>query len=183
MKIKKQKGIAMVVFLMVLLILFILFGALTYRVQTSLFLVRNSYLEVQAEATANAAARHAIRVISNIPVNNTDNSIFPLNIEPPTNFSASEPFAVPSDTYDLAYYDPNSNNPSQSIQSVQISSFTQLREVPLGNGFSYRICVWQYTPPDSNQPDTIDQAGIIRVKIFVTYKGKLIKSYIFTVAS
>lgn len=160
MRIKKQKGIAMVVFLMVLLILFILFGALTYRVQTSLFLVRNSYLEVQAEATANAAARHAIRVISG-------NSNFSSNIDPPTNSSASEPFAVPSPTYDLA-----SNNPNQS---TTINSFTQLSEVPLGNSFSYRICVWQYNQQD--QPD------IIRVKIFVTYKGKLIKSYVFSVAS
>jgi len=157
MRIKKQKGIAMVVFLMVLLILFILFGALTYRVQTSLFLVRNGYLEVQAEATANGAAKHALRVIAN--------NIFSSNIDPPTNFSASEPFSVPSPTYDLA-----SNNPDQRIQ---INSFTQLSEVPLGNGFSYRICVWQYDP---NQP------GIIRVKIFVTYRGRLIKSYIFTAA-
>ncbi|MFN3477745.1 MAG: hypothetical protein ACK4ZM_00040 [bacterium] len=149
----KKKGIALVIFMIVMLILFLLFGALTYRVQTSMLISRNNYIETQAEATAQAAARHAISVISLIGFDNFPNTI----INPPFNLNtANEPTSVPATTYDLAR-DPAGNPPPNS--PINNTTLANLSSVQLTRDFSYRVCTWQYDPNNNRYS--------MRIKIFV----------------
>ncbi|MFN4246014.1 MAG: hypothetical protein ACK4F9_07745, partial [Brevinematia bacterium] len=136
-----KKGIALVIFMIVMLILFILFGALTYRVQTSMLISRNNYIETQAEAAAQAASRHALSVISLVGFDNFPSNII---IDPPSNLStANEPNSVPNRTYDLAR-DPNGNPPPNSL--INNARLTSLSLIQLTPDFSYRVCTWQYDP-------------------------------------
>ncbi|MCS6955566.1 MAG: hypothetical protein NZM44_04355 [Candidatus Calescibacterium sp.] len=159
-----KKGAALVIFIIVMSILFILFGALTYRIQTTMLISRNNYIETQAEATAQAATRHAISTISLVGLDNFPNTI----IDPPNNIRiANEPTSTPQQTYDLGVFPPQ--NSTTLLNNANINSLTNNQ---LNRDFSYRICVWQYDPTSNRNS--------IRIKIFTFYRNRLIKSYIFT---
>ncbi|MCS7165220.1 MAG: hypothetical protein RMJ51_02950 [Candidatus Calescibacterium sp.] len=159
-----KKGAALVIFMIVMTILFLLFGALTYRIQTTMLISRNNYIETQAEATAQAAAKHALSIISAVGLTN-----FTQRIDPPNDVRrANEPASTPQRTYDLGVLRPQDS--TTLLNNANINSLTNNQ---LNPDFSYRICVWQYDPsPDQSS---------IRIKIFVFYRNRLIKSYIFTI--
>lgn len=161
---KYNRGIALVLFIIVMAIILILFGGLTYRVQTTMLISRNNYIETQAEATAQAALRHALSNITRVGFDNFPNNI----INPPLDIrTANEPNSIPPLTYDLGLI-PLSNPP----QLINNATLANLQNNQLNNDFSYRICVWQYDPTNNRYS--------MRVKIFVFFRNRLIKSYIFS---
>lgn len=162
---RSLKGVALITYIIVMTIIFLLFGALTYRVQTTIFISRNNYIETQSEMTAQAAARHALSTISNVGFDNFSPTI----INPPSDMRiANEPNSVPPQTYDLGIFPPN--NSTTLLSNITLAN---LYNNQLDNNFSYRICVWQYDPTSNRYS--------MRVKIFVFYRNRLVKSYIFTI--
>lgn len=160
---RNGRGIAMIIFLFIILILFVLFGAITYRVFGPNTISRNIYVLTQAEFVANAAVRHALTIVSTVGIGN-----FP-NVQPPNDNIPNLPNSVPNTTYDLGATNiPNNVNDIQKVNS-NLANFNDNR---INNDFSYRICVWKY---DTNNPNTM------RIKIFVFYKNRLVKSFIFTI--
>ncbi len=162
---KYSKGIALIIFLFIILILFILFGALTYRINLSNSISRNNYVLTQAEFVANSAVRHALVIVNNVGMGNF------ANVAPPNNNNANLPSTVPNTTYDLGVQTIPNNINDILRNNANLNS---LQNNFINNNFSYRVCVWRY---DVNNPNTM------RIKIFVFFRNRLVKSYIFTIES
>ncbi|MEN3014513.1 MAG: hypothetical protein ABDH21_00395 [bacterium] len=130
-----------------------------------MLITKNNFLEVQAECIAQAAARHALCSISSVGINNFPN----IEISPPSTLNFRNDLTlVPQQTYDLGAY------PMQGVTNLRTNiTMDQLYKNKVDSTFSYSICTWEYTPQVNRY--------YMRVKIFVFYRGKLIKSYIFTV--
>ncbi|MCX7871246.1 MAG: hypothetical protein N2485_06745 [bacterium] len=168
-KIKKQrstKGVALIIFLFIILILFVLFGALTYRVNVSNAISRNTYVLTEAEFVANSAVRHALTIVTNVGIGNFS------SVQPPNDNSANFPTTLPATTYDLGVVSIPNNLNDILRNNANLNSLTNNF---VNNNFSYRVCVWKYDP--NNNPN------IMRVKVFVFYKNRLVKSFIFSIES
>ena len=164
-KVLYKSGIALITFLFIMLILFILFGALTYRIIVSNSFSRNNYVLTEAEFVANSAVRHALTIVANVGIGNFN------TVNPPSDNTANLPLSIPFITYDLGV-----RNIPASANDIKVNNarLIDLTQNSINRDFSYRVCVWKYDPNNPN---------LMRIKVFVFYRNRLIKSFIFTIES